>query len=107
MTSLVLILVRPLVFSRRNIASLLPLAPTGYLKTRQVAESKYNSDVVTSDLKRDGGCEKKGRSERLLDFEEGMSPLDRFIMLRTGILSPEIAESGKHRNRRNTGMYNT
>ena len=88
------------------IASLPIVVPTGYLKTRQmIAESKPISDVVTSERKRDSGWEKRGRSEHLLDFEEGMSPLDRFIMLRTGILSPEIAESGTKRNQRNTGIH--
>lgn len=82
------------------------VVPTGYLKTRQIiAESKPISDVVTSDQKHDSGWEKRGRSEHIVDFEEGMSPLDRFIMLRTGILSPEIAESGTKHNQRNAGIH--
>lgn len=83
--------------------SLYLVVPTGYLKTRQIVESKHISDVVTSERKHDSGCEKIGRN--LLDFEESMSPLDRFIMLRTGILSPEIAESGTKHDQRNAGIH--
>jgi hypothetical protein len=72
-------------------------APPGYLKAKQIGSPRHVSNLRAGAM----SGKKDGRSVQLLDLEgEGLSPLDMFIMLRSGTLSPEIArkpESGMQR----------
>ena len=90
------------------------VAPPGYIQPRHTGDTKPTSSVkacaaspLTTGRKRGSvGKEKDSRSRSLLQFELGTSPLDMFIMLRSGTLSPEIArktESGRQ-SRRGEGI---
>ena len=86
----------------------LSTAPPGYLKAKQIGSPRHVSNLRAGAM----SGKKDGRSVQLLDLEgEGLSPLDMFIMLRSGTLSPEIArkpESGMQREEdKGTGHYYT
>ena len=81
------------------------------MKAGQTGDCRHVSVLrppgATIEQKHDRVGEKRGRNERLLDFEEGMSPLDMFIMLRSGTLSPEVAKSFESgmQSKKDGGVY--
>ena len=107
------------------------LAPSGYLKPRQLQDtskatndarpskatndarpSKATNDARPSKATNDARPrppksiieQKMSINEHSLFEEEGTSPLDLFIMLRTGRISPEIAKSFESSSQ-DRGMY--
>lgn len=70
------------------------VAPSGYLKGRQLQDKSENKVSSIRQKSLTSIVDKrKGVSEHFSFGEEAPSPLDMFIMMRSGTLSPEIAKS--------------